>query len=96
MFIIVFFHSLYSSLFISPPIESKNMRYGMVNEHKDLIGPTRAFDGTILFLPIKITEDVRHTHTHYTSNTRHTQSHTVMSVFTHCQSCQTLSDYMLH
>lgn len=56
----------------------------MVNEHKDLIGPTRAFDGTILFLPIKITEDVRHTHTHthYTSNTRHTQSHTVMCLHT--------------
>ena len=31
------------------------MRYGMLNEHKDLIGSTRAFDGSTLYLPIKIT-----------------------------------------
>lgn len=30
----------------------------MLNEHRDLIGPTRAFDGSILFLPIKITDTV--------------------------------------
>ena len=48
----------------------------MVNEHKDLIGPTRAFDGTILFLPIKITEDVRHTHTHTTHLTHATHNRT--------------------
>ena len=35
------------------------MRYGMLNEHKDLIGSTRAFDGSTLYLPIKITDTVR-------------------------------------
>ena len=40
----------------SPPVESRNMRYGMLNEHKDLIGSTRAFDGSTLYLPIKITD----------------------------------------
>jgi aubergine-like protein len=40
----------------NPPVESKNMRYAMLNEHKDLIGNTRAFDGSILFLPIKVTD----------------------------------------
>ena len=44
--------------FISPPIESRNMRYAMLSEHKDLIGQTRAFDGSTLFLPIKITDTV--------------------------------------
>ena len=34
------------------------MRYAMLNEHKDLIGQTRAFDGSTLFLPIKITDTV--------------------------------------
>ena len=28
----------------------------MLNEHKDLIGSTRAFDGSTLYLPIKITD----------------------------------------
>ncbi|XP_019856843.1 PREDICTED: piwi-like protein 1 isoform X2 [Amphimedon queenslandica] len=42
----------------NPPVESKNMRYGMINEHKDLIGPTRAFDGSVLYLPLKITDDI--------------------------------------
>ena len=32
----------------SPP---RSMRYGMLNEHKDLIGSTRAFDGLTLYLP---------------------------------------------
>ena len=42
----------------SPPVESRNMRYGMLNEHAELIGTTKAFDGAILFLPKKITDTV--------------------------------------
>lgn len=34
------------------------MRYAMLNEHRDLIGPTRAFDGSILYLPKKVTDTV--------------------------------------
>ena len=43
----------------SPPIESRSLRYGMLNEHHDVIGPTKAFDGSTLFLPNKITDTVR-------------------------------------
>ena len=34
------------------------MRFQLLNEQRELIGPTRAFDGSILFLPRKITEKV--------------------------------------
>eukprot|EP00112_Aurelia_sp_Birch-Aquarium-sp1_P026327 Seg928.2 transcript_id=Seg928.2/GoldUCD/mRNA.D3Y31 product="Piwi-like protein 2" protein_id=Seg928.2/GoldUCD/D3Y31 len=42
----------------SPDIESKNMRYKMLNEHRPLIGKTRAFDGAVLFLPKMLDEKV--------------------------------------
>lgn len=38
----------------SPEVDSKSMRYKMVYEHVDVTGKTRAFDGSILFLPIKL------------------------------------------
>lgn len=41
-----------------PEVESKNMRFKMITEHKNVIGQSRAFDGAILYLPIKITEKV--------------------------------------
>ena len=52
-----------------PSIESKNMRFALLNEHKDLIGNTRAFDGTILFLPRKITDSVCEVPTHTCTHT---------------------------
>jgi len=39
-----------------PVIESKNMRFQLLNEHRPIIGNTRAFDGVILYLPKKITD----------------------------------------
>ena len=42
----------------SPPVESRNMRYAMLNQHSDLIGTTKAFDGAVLFLPLRITDTV--------------------------------------
>lgn len=39
-----------------PEVESKSMRFKMMTEHKNIIGQSRAFDGAILYLPIKITE----------------------------------------
>lgn len=39
-------------------MDSKNMRFKMVTEHKNIIGDSRAFDGSILYLPIKITDKV--------------------------------------
>ena len=41
-----------------PVIESKNMRFQLLNEHRPIIGNTRAFDGVILYLPKKITDTV--------------------------------------
>ena len=43
----------------SPDIESKNIRYHMLNEHRAVIGKTRAFDGAVLFLPVLLDEKVR-------------------------------------
>ncbi|WAQ95553.1 PIWL2-like protein [Mya arenaria] len=37
-----------------PNIDSKGMRIRLVNEHRDVIGFAKAFDGSILFLPIKL------------------------------------------
>jgi len=40
----------------NPPIESKNMRFGMLNEHRNILGKTKAFDGATLFLPNRLPE----------------------------------------
>ena len=42
----------------SPEVDSKGTRHGMLNEHKDLIGNTMAFDGMILYLPIQLPDKV--------------------------------------
>ena len=47
-----------SSLTLRPVVESKNMRFQLLNEHRPVIGNTRAFDGSILYLPKKITDTV--------------------------------------
>uniref|UniRef100_UPI00358E54D2 piwi-like protein 2 n=1 Tax=Myxine glutinosa TaxID=7769 RepID=UPI00358E54D2 len=38
----------------SPDIDSKNMRFALISEHKSEIGETKAFDGCILYLPVNI------------------------------------------
>ncbi|XP_028564520.2 piwi-like protein 2 isoform X4 [Podarcis muralis] len=42
----------------SPSVECKSMRFGMLKEHKSVTGEVTAFDGSILYLPIKLPEDV--------------------------------------
>ncbi|KAF7242145.1 Piwi-like protein 2 [Varanus komodoensis] len=42
----------------SPDVECKNMRFGMMKEHKSVTGDVTAFDGSILFLPIKLAQNV--------------------------------------
>jgi aubergine-like protein len=44
------------SVSFSPVVESNNVRFGLLNEFKDVIGDTRAFDGATLYLPVKITD----------------------------------------
>uniref|UniRef100_A0A8C4Q2N7 Uncharacterized protein n=1 Tax=Eptatretus burgeri TaxID=7764 RepID=A0A8C4Q2N7_EPTBU len=42
------------SVSFSPEIDSKNMRFALISEHKSVIGEAKAFDGSILYLPWKI------------------------------------------
>lgn len=37
-------------------VESKNHRFGMLMDHSEVLGKTRAFDGSTLYLPKKITD----------------------------------------
>ena len=41
-----------------PNIDSRGMRIRMVNEHRDVIGFVKAFDGSILYLPIELPQQV--------------------------------------
>lgn len=41
-------------LSFSPNVECKSMRFGMLKEHKSVTGDVTAFDGSILYLPIKL------------------------------------------
>ncbi|XP_062995532.1 piwi-like protein 2 [Elgaria multicarinata webbii] len=42
----------------SPNVECKNMRFAMLKEHKSVTGEVTAFDGSILYLPIKLPQNV--------------------------------------
>ncbi|XP_014341914.2 piwi-like protein 2 [Latimeria chalumnae] len=42
----------------SPNIECKSMRFGMLKEHKSVTGDVTAFDGSILYLPVKLEKAV--------------------------------------
>lgn len=41
-----------------PPIHASQVRYKLLNQHRELIGNTRTFDGVTLFLPIKLPDKV--------------------------------------
>ncbi|XP_043392255.1 piwi-like protein 2 isoform X8 [Chelonia mydas] len=42
----------------SPNVECKSMRFGMMKEHRSVTGDVTAFDGSILYLPIKLPQTV--------------------------------------
>jgi aubergine-like protein len=42
----------------APEVESRGIRSAMVNEHTDVIGKVKAFDGCQLFLPIRLPQVV--------------------------------------
>ncbi|XP_054853826.1 piwi-like protein 2 [Eublepharis macularius] len=42
----------------SPNVECKSMRFGMLKEHKSVTGDVTAFDGSILYLPIKLAQSI--------------------------------------
>ena len=73
---------MYYVVYISRPnVDSKNMRFKMVTEHKNIIGDSRAFDGSILYLPIKITDKVGSIT--YTCTRMHIR-HITYTTHTHC------------
>jgi aubergine-like protein len=39
-------------------VDSKNIRFKLLNEHRDVIGNVKAFDGNILYLPIRLPNQV--------------------------------------
>jgi hypothetical protein len=43
-----------SLLFSSPNVECKSMRFGMLKDHRSVTGNVTAFDGSILYLPVKL------------------------------------------
>lgn len=42
----------------NPQIHSSQLRYQLLNQHREIIGPTRTFDGAILFLPFKLPDPI--------------------------------------
>ncbi|XP_061421204.1 piwi-like protein 2 isoform X2 [Lethenteron reissneri] len=42
----------------SPEVDSTNTRFGLLNEHKSVIGNTKAFDGCVLYLPRKLDDNL--------------------------------------
>jgi hypothetical protein len=40
----------------SPEVDSLFMRHRLIEESSDVLGPTKSFDGRILFLPIKLNQ----------------------------------------
>ena len=47
----------YAVTFI-PDVHSRNMRFKLLGGQAEILGKTRNFDGTILFLPIKLQNEV--------------------------------------
>lgn len=43
-----------SLLFSSPTVECKSMKFGMLKDHQAVTGNITAFDGSILYLPVKL------------------------------------------
>lgn len=41
-----------------PAIDSKNFRHNLLNQNRETIGKTKAFDGTMLFLPKRLEENI--------------------------------------
>lgn len=41
-----------------PPVESRSLKFGILNSVKNVIGETRLFDGMVLYLPFKLPQKV--------------------------------------
>lgn len=47
---------MFSILSFSPNVESMAMRFGMMKDHRSTTGEVVAFDGSILYLPVKLND----------------------------------------
>jgi len=51
-----------------PVVDSKNLRFILLYKHQTIIGPTKAFDGTILYLPKQLDSEVHLKSVRFTDN----------------------------
>lgn len=42
-----------------PFVDSKEIRFQLLNQHRDVLGPAKTFDGVTLYLPYQFDHDVR-------------------------------------
>ncbi|XP_014222980.1 piwi-like protein Ago3 isoform X2 [Trichogramma pretiosum] len=42
----------------SPDIDSRNLRFKLLNQHTNELGNVKTFDGALLYLPVKLPEDI--------------------------------------
>ena len=45
-------------VYFEPHVDARNIRFSMMRQNKDALGPVMAFDGVILYLPIKLEDPV--------------------------------------
>jgi hypothetical protein len=53
-----------------PEVDSKDFRFKLLGEMKDIIGPNKTFDGVTLYLPFQLPEEVRNLN-YYCSKSQH-------------------------
>lgn len=41
----------------NPPVDSNKIRFKLLHQHSEVLGPTKTFDGVVLYLPHKLPED---------------------------------------
>ena len=44
-----------------PTVDSKDIRFNLVNQHREVFGPAKTFDGVTLYLPSQLPQNVRRT-----------------------------------
>lgn len=43
----------------SPDIDSRSLRFRLLNQHMNDLGNVKAFDGALLYLPVQLPEQVK-------------------------------------
>ena len=45
-------------VYFEPHVDARNIRFSLMRQNKETLGPVMAFDGVILYLPFKMPEPV--------------------------------------